>query len=72
MLAEVLAPIEVEHEVDPARVRAHEVMDLRGANDRIRNATGWQPEISFKQTMLDTMQWWERELSGRAPSGALR
>lgn len=72
VLAEVLAPIEVEHEVDPARVRAHEVMDLRGANDRIRNATGWQPEISFKQTMLDTMQWWERELSGRAPSGALR
>ena len=35
LLAELLAPIEVEHEVDPARVRAHEVMDLRGANDRL-------------------------------------
>ena len=30
LLAELIAPIEVEHEVDPARVRAHEVMDLRG------------------------------------------
>ena len=30
LLAELLAPIEVEHTVDPSRVRAREVMDLRG------------------------------------------
>ena len=59
-------PIEVEHEVDPARVRAHEVMDLRGSNERLRAATGWEPEIPFRQTMRDTLQWWERELR-RAP-----
>jgi GDP-4-dehydro-6-deoxy-D-mannose reductase len=59
VLAEILAPLELEHYVDPALVRAHEVMDLRGANHRIRDATGWQPEIPFKQTMLETVQWWE-------------
>ncbi len=63
LIAELIAPIEVEHVVDPARVRAHEVMDLRGANDRILADTGWRPEIPFRQTMLDTLEWWERELA---------
>jgi GDP-4-dehydro-6-deoxy-D-mannose reductase len=59
VLAEIIAPLEVDHHVDPARVRAHEVMDLCGANSAIREATGWQPKIPFRQTMLDTVQWWE-------------
>ena len=72
LVRELLAPIEVEHVVDPARVRVHEVMDLRGANDRIAAATGWRPEIPFRQTMLDTIDWWERKLSSAAPPGAMR
>ncbi|MGI8864421.1 MAG: GDP-mannose 4,6-dehydratase [Solirubrobacteraceae bacterium] len=68
LLAELIAPIEVEHVIDPARVRSHEVMDLSGANNRIREATGWQPEIPFQQTMLDTLHWWEHELTN---AGAL-
>ena len=63
LLAELIAPIRVEHFVDPARVRAHEVMDLRGSNDRITAATGWKPEIPFKQTMADAIDWWVRELT---------
>lgn len=66
LLGELLAPIELEHEVDPARVRANEVMDLRGANDRIAEATGWRPAIPFRQTMLDTIEWWESQLAGGA------
>jgi GDP-4-dehydro-6-deoxy-D-mannose reductase len=72
LVGELLAPIAVEHVVDPARVRAHEVMDLRGANDRIATSTGWRPEIPFRQTMLDTIDWWERELSPASPPGAMR
>jgi GDP-4-dehydro-6-deoxy-D-mannose reductase len=68
LLAELIAPIEVEHVVDPARVRRHEVMDLTGANDRIEAAVGWRPEIPFRQTMQDTIEWWEQELAG---SGSL-
>ena len=59
-----MAPIEVEHVVDPARVRRNEVMDLTGANDRIRAAVGWRPEIPFRRTMQETIEWWERELAG--------
>jgi GDP-4-dehydro-6-deoxy-D-mannose reductase len=64
VLAELAAPLEIEHEVDPARVRAREVMDLRGSNARIVEAIGWRPEISFRQTVRETMQWWERQLAG--------
>lgn len=63
LLAELIAPIAVEHVVDPDRVRRHEVMDLRGANHRIEAAVGWRPEIPFRQTMLDAIEWWEQELT---------
>jgi GDP-4-dehydro-6-deoxy-D-mannose reductase len=62
LLNELIAPTVIDHAVDPARVRAHEVMDLCGANDRIRADTSWEPEIPFRQTMLDTLRWWEHEL----------
>jgi GDP-4-dehydro-6-deoxy-D-mannose reductase len=65
LLAELVAPIEVEHVVDPSRVRASEVMDLRGDHARLTALTGWEPRIPLRQTMTDTIQWWERELAGR-------
>jgi GDP-4-dehydro-6-deoxy-D-mannose reductase len=64
LLAELLAPIVVEHTVDPARVRASEVMELRGSHARLTAATGWEPEIPLRQTMADTIAWWEHELTG--------
>jgi GDP-4-dehydro-6-deoxy-D-mannose reductase len=63
LLAALIDPIQVEHEVDPARIRAREVMDLRGDSRRLREATGWEPSIPFRQTFADTIEWWERELS---------
>jgi GDP-4-dehydro-6-deoxy-D-mannose reductase len=62
VLGELVAPAVIDHVVDPSRVRSHEVMDLCGSNDRIRADVGWQPEIPFRQTMLDTLRWWEHEL----------
>lgn len=62
LLAELIAPIQVEHVVDPGRVRAHEVMELAGSPERIRAATGWEPEIPFRETMRQTIEWWERQL----------
>lgn len=59
LLAGLIAPIEVEHLVDPMQVRAHEVSDLRGDHSRLTAATGWRPAIPFEQTMA----WWESELA---------
>jgi GDP-4-dehydro-6-deoxy-D-mannose reductase len=63
MVAELIAPIRVTHEIDPARIRPHEVMDHRGSAARIAAVAGWQPNISLRQTVADTIAWWERELS---------
>ena len=59
-----------QHAVDRARVRAHDVMDLRGTHDRLTSATGWRPEIPFRQTMLDTLEWWEQQLGGAGSARA--
>jgi GDP-4-dehydro-6-deoxy-D-mannose reductase len=72
LLASLISPITVEHVVDPARVRAHEVMDLRGDSSRLRAATGWEPEIPFRQTLADTIEWWSRELAQGIRSNPVR
>jgi GDP-4-dehydro-6-deoxy-D-mannose reductase len=53
-LSEV-AGVPVETEVDPTKLRAHEVMEIRGSHDRLHAATGWQPEIPLEQTLRDTL-----------------
>lgn len=67
LLAELIAPVEVSHAVDPARVRPHEVMDLAGSHERLTAATGWRPLIPLERTLRDTIEWWERKLSGTGP-----
>jgi GDP-4-dehydro-6-deoxy-D-mannose reductase len=66
LLGEVIAPIAITHMVDPARVRASEVMDLRGDHAAISAVTGWQPEIPLRQTMADAVAWWEQSLAAGA------
>jgi GDP-4-dehydro-6-deoxy-D-mannose reductase len=67
VLAEI-AGVEIRHEVDAALVRAHEVMEVRGSPERLRAATGWEPEIPLETTLADTVAWWRAEIrAGRAP-----
>ncbi len=66
LLAELLSPIAVRHVVDPALVREHEITELRGSHSRLTAATGWEPEIPLRQTMAETIAWWERELGAGA------
>ena len=61
LLRELIAPVEIEHVIDPDRVRPHEVMDLYASHERLTEATGWEPSIPLRQTMSDTIDWWRRE-----------
>ena len=63
--------VEVEHVVDPTKVRAHEIADLRGSFDRLAAATGWRPEIPLRQTWADTIAWWQSELDATQPQTAV-
>ncbi len=55
--------IPVRHEIDPARLRAHDARTMRGSHDRLTEATGWEPEIPLQQTVGDTLDWWRARLS---------
>jgi GDP-4-dehydro-6-deoxy-D-mannose reductase len=56
------AGVEIAHGVDPARVRAHDVMEIRGSRDRLTQATGWEPQIPLEQTLADTVAWWREQI----------
>jgi GDP-4-dehydro-6-deoxy-D-mannose reductase len=62
-VAEAIAPIAVEHVVDPALVRAHEVPDVRGSYEALNAATGWEPLIPIGRTIADSIAWWEAKLT---------
>ncbi len=68
LVAELIRPITVEHEIDPARIRAHEVMESRGLAAKLTESVGWEPQIGLRQTVADTIAWWERELSATGVS----
>ena len=62
-----VAGAQIEHVVDPSLVRAHEVMEVRGSAARLRELTGWEPEIPLETTLADTVAWWRSEIrAGRA------
>jgi GDP-4-dehydro-6-deoxy-D-mannose reductase len=58
--------VRIVHEVDPARVRPNEVMEVRGTFARLHEATGWQPEIALERTLADSVDYWRR--SSAAPN----
>jgi GDP-4-dehydro-6-deoxy-D-mannose reductase len=64
VLAELIAPTRIDHVVDPALIRPHEVMDRRGSHERLTADTGWKPRIPLRQTIADTVAWWEAQLTG--------
>jgi GDP-4-dehydro-6-deoxy-D-mannose reductase len=68
-LAQLIAPIEVNHVIDPSLVRASEITELRGDPSRLTAITGWTPQIPFAHTMADTLAFWERELGAVRHSG---
>lgn len=55
------AQLEVDVEVDDSRLRPAEAPRVFGAFDRLRDATGWRPEIPLDRTLGDLLEWWRGE-----------
>jgi GDP-4-dehydro-6-deoxy-D-mannose reductase len=62
-LVAAAARIAVRIEVDPERLRPSDVPEVRGSAERLRAATGWQPEIPLERTAADTLDWWRERVS---------
>jgi len=61
MVSEV-ARIPVRHEVDPERMRPHDVPEVRGSAELLGLASGWKPEIPLARTVADALDAWRAEL----------
>ena len=53
-----LARIDVGVEVDESRLRPAEAPRIFGSYERLRDATGWEPEIALERTLGDLLDWW--------------
>lgn len=48
--------------VDPDKLRKTDIVRLCGDNRKIRDATGWEPEIPLRRTLDDLASHWRRQL----------
>jgi GDP-4-dehydro-6-deoxy-D-mannose reductase len=58
-----LSSKKIEIQIDPERLRPSDVEVLQGDSTKFRKATGWEPRISFEQTMEDLLNYWRLVLT---------
>ncbi|HVX31281.1 MAG TPA: GDP-mannose 4,6-dehydratase [Nitrolancea sp.] len=58
-----LAKVEVSVHEDPSRLRPSDIPILVGDASKLRQATGWRPEIAFEQSLADTLSDWRRRIA---------
>ena len=57
-----MSKTKVEIKPDPARMRPSDVPVLQGDNKKFIAKTGWKPEIPFKKTMEDLLNYWRERV----------
>lgn len=58
-----LAGVDVSVVQDPARLRTTDQKRLLGSFDKLKRCSGWQPTIELRQSLADTLTYWERKLA---------
>jgi len=53
-----MAKVPVDIRMDPARMRPSDVPLLQADPSKFKAATGWEPEIPFETTLMDTLEYW--------------
>lgn len=57
-----LSQVEVTVEQDASRLRPSNIPVVFGDATRVREQTGWQPIISFEQSLQDTLDYWREKI----------
>jgi len=70
LLSHARVPVRVE--VDPARLRPHDIPVLVGNPTRLRQTTGWSPRIPFEQMLKDLLDYWRGQTPSTAQTGVRR
>lgn len=56
------ASVDIEVEVDPARLRPVDVPETYGSYAKLANATGWRPQIDFETLVTELLTYWRSQL----------
>ncbi len=62
-----MTPVQIAIETDPARLRPSDVPCSVCDNQRLVNATGWQPQIPLEQTLQEILNHWRAEINRDVP-----
>jgi GDP-4-dehydro-6-deoxy-D-mannose reductase len=57
-----LSGMNIEVRQDPAKFRPVEIYKIGCCRQKIMEHTGWAPEIDLKQSLKDTLAWWQQKL----------
>jgi GDP-4-dehydro-6-deoxy-D-mannose reductase len=57
------ASVDIRVEIDPARMRPHDIPVLVGDASRLRQATGWAPAIPFTTMVDELLNYWRARVS---------
>jgi GDP-4-dehydro-6-deoxy-D-mannose reductase len=59
------ARVDVEREVDPAKLRRAEPAVVFGSAERLRDTSGWRPRTPIARSLADLLEWWRERLVSR-------
>lgn len=59
-----LSSVRMEVQQDPARMRPIDTPVIVCNNNKLRQATGWQPEYELDQTLADVLEYWRNTVGG--------
>jgi len=59
-----LASVPIRVEIDPERYRPADVPIIYGSAAKLKQDTGWEPEIPFEQTIQDVLDEWRQFTTG--------
>jgi GDP-4-dehydro-6-deoxy-D-mannose reductase len=65
-----LSRVRVEVRVDPERLRPADIPALIGDPGKLRQATGWRPQLPLDQTLRDLLGYWRERVRAGAVSAA--
>ena len=54
--------VDVELKIDESLLRKGEIRSIVGNNEKIKNDTGWQPEIPLEKSINDLLNYWDKQV----------
>ncbi len=57
-----LSKVKIDHQIDPSKNNVQDSPVFYGSRKKITQETGWEPEISIKQTLKDLLDWYRQNI----------